>query len=199
MRTFLLFAVVLVVGAALGLGLRQATSDDDGSTGSVEALTAQEVRDPAKLAGAPAPLAALHARAGTILPGSRKRLEQELDKVVGHPAVVNVWASWCAPCNEEAPIIQRVALDHAREVAFLGVDLRDSRSGAAKFLKRYPVTFPSVEDPDGEVYNALRLLGQPATAFYDAGGKRTYIHQGPYESVAAFDADVRRYALGDAS
>lgn len=199
MRTAALIVVVLAVGTALGIGLRQASSDDAGTSVGQKALSAQETQDPAKLAGSPAPLAALHARAGEILPGSRRRLERELAKVTGHPAVVNVWASWCGPCNEEAPIIQRVALSHARDVAFLGVNLRDSRSGAASFLRRYPVTFPSVEDPDGAIYNAYRLLGQPATAFYDARGKRTYIHQGPYESVAAFDADIRRYAQGGSS
>ena len=61
------------------------------------------------------------------------------------------------------------------------------------------MTFPSVEDPEGEIYNDLRLLGQPATAFYDARGERTFVHQGPYESVEDFDADVRRYALGSSS
>jgi len=44
-------------------------------------------------------------------PPSKKTLDAELAKLAGHPAVVNVWASWCGPCNEEAPIIQRVALN----------------------------------------------------------------------------------------
>ena len=130
------------------------------------------------------------------LPGGRKALETELATVKGHPAVVNVWASWCAPCNEEAPIIQRVALSNGKRVAFLGVDLRDNAGAAKRFLRRYPVSFPSIEDPDGQVYNDYRLLGQPATAFYDARGKRTYLHQGAYRSIEDFDADIRRYALG---
>ncbi len=45
----------------------------------------------------------------------------------------------------------------------------------------------------------IGLLGQPATAFYDARGERTYIHQGPYRTAEDFDADVRRYALGSSS
>ena len=130
------------------------------------------------------------------LPGGRKALETELATVKGHPAVVNVWASWCGPCNEEAPIIQRVALSNGKRVAFLGVDLRDNAGAAKRFLRRYPVSFPSIEDPDGQVYNDYRLLGQPATAFYDARGKRTYLHQGAYRSIEDFDADIRRYALG---
>lgn len=194
----MLFAVVLVIGAGVGIGLKQATSNDE-TTSVTKALDLDPAQTQAKLAGAPAPIASLHARANEILPGSKKTLDAELAKLAGHPAVVNVWASWCGPCNEEAPIIQRVALNRGREVAFLGVNLRDSRDGAEDFLDRFPVTFPSVEDPDGDIYNAYRLLGQPATAFYDAKGKRTYIHQGPYDSVEAFDADIRRYALGAVS
>lgn len=198
MRTALLFAAVLVVGAALGIGLRQATSDNAGGSPS-KALDVSVAEQQAELAGAPAPLAALHRRAGALLPGAKRALDRRLAAVKGHPAVVNVWASWCAPCNDEAPIIQQVSLDRGRTVAFLGVNLRDSVDGAKRFLRRFPVSFPSVEDPDGEIYNAYRLLGQPATAFYDARGERTFIHQGPYRTVEDFDADVRRYALGDSS
>ncbi len=198
MRTAMLLAVVVLIGAGIGIGLKQATSGDDGAT-PARALTVNSDEARARLSGAPAPIASLHARAGDLLPGAKDALDRELAKLDGHPAVVNVWASWCGPCIEEAPVIQRVSLDRGKEVGFLGVDLRDSRDGAMAFLKRFPVTFPSIEDPEGEVYNDYKLLGQPATAFYDASGERTYIHQGPYESPEAFDADVRRYALGASS
>ena len=198
MRTTLLFAVVILIGAGVGIGIKQASSGDDGPASS-RTLSVSNAEVRAKLAGAPAPIAALHSRANDLLPGSKATLRSELARLVGHPAVVNVWASWCGPCNEEAPIIQRVSLDRGKQVAFLGVNLRDSDDGARAFLRRFPVTFPSVVDPDGEIYNDYRLLGQPATAYYDASGKRTFIHQGPYESAEDFDADVRRYALGDAS
>ena len=190
-----LLAVVLIVGAAIGIGLSQATSDD-GAQDDTRALTASAAEQQAQLSGAPAPLAALHADASRLLPGAKRGLAQQLDKLGGHPAVVNVWASWCGPCVEEAPIIQRVALQRGKQVAFLGVNLRDSVDGAKSFLRRYPVSFPSIEDPDGEIYNDYRLVGQPATAFYDASGERTFIHQGPYRSVEDLDADIRRYALG---
>ena len=195
MSKALLVAAVLAVGAAVGIGLQQASSGDGGGA-SHEALTTPPTEQSAQLAGAPPALAALHANASKLLPGGRKRLEAELEAVKGHPAVVNVWASWCAPCNEEAPIIQRAALRNGKRVAFFGVDLRDNAQAAQRFLSRYPVSFPSIEDPDGQVYNAYRLLGQPATAFYDARGKRTYLHQGAYRSIEDFDADIQRYALG---
>ena len=198
MRPVLLVVLVLAVGAAVGIGLKQAGSES-GDAGEQKALTTSPSAQAEQLSGAPAGLAALHARASTLVPGGRKALSAELAALRGHPAVVNVWASWCAPCNDEAPIIQRVALSNGKRVGFLGVDLRDSKDGATSFLRRYPVSFPSIEDPDGQVYNDYRLLGQPATAFYDAAGKRTYLHQGAYRSVEDFDADIRRYALGSTS
>ena len=195
MSKALLVVAVLAVGAAVGIGLQQASSGD-GGIASHEALTTPATEQSAQLAGAPPALAALHANASKLLPGGRKRLEAELEAVKGHPAVVNVWASWCAPCNEEAPIIQRAALRNGKRVAFFGVDLRDNAQAARRFLNRYPVSFPSIQDPDGQVYNAYRLLGQPATAFYDARGERTYLQQGAYRNIEDFDADIQRYALG---
>lgn len=197
MRTAMTFAAVMVVGALVGIGLKQATSGDGEPRPSAVELSVDQQR--ARLAGAPGALAAIHARAGELIPGAKKALARELEMVSGRPAVVNVWASWCAPCNEEAPVIQRVALDFGKQVAFLGVNLRDSDDGARAFLRRFPVSFPSVLDPDGQIYNDWGLAGQPATAFYDAAGKRTFVHQGPYTSTAAFEDDVRRYALGTTS
>jgi thiol-disulfide isomerase/thioredoxin len=195
MSKALLVAAVLAVGAAVGVGLQQASSGDDGAS-SQEALTTPAAEQSAQLAGAPPALAAIHANAGKLLPGGRKRLEAELDAVKGHPAVVNVWASWCTPCKQEAPSIQRSALSYGKRVAFLGVDLRDNEQAAKRFLGRYPVSFPSIQDPDGQIYNDYRLVGAPATIFYDASGKRTYLHQGAYRTIEDLDADIQRYALG---
>lgn len=194
MRTVLLFAVVVGVGVAVGIGLKQASSSDSG-TGVPRGIhpSAADVR--AKLAGAPAPLAALHARADDLLPGGKARLKAELAKLKGHPVVVNAWASWCGPCNVEAPVFQRVALERGRSVAFLGVDEKDSRGGARRFAARYPMSYPSIEDGDGEIYNAQGLQGMPSTIFYDRRGRRTIIHAGPYSSEADLNADIDRYAV----
>lgn len=195
MRTVVLFAVVIVIGAAIGVGLKQASSSDSG--GSEPQALQPSAQDTAKaLSGAPAPLAALHAQANELLPGARPALDRRLAKLKGHAAVVNVWASWCGPCRTEMPVFQRVALDRGREVAFLGVNLKDNRSAAQRFLKTVPLSYPSYEDPDGQIYNAYALAGAPSTIFYDAAGRKAFTHQGPYASTADLEDDIDRYALG---
>lgn len=198
MRTAALFALVIVVGVAIGIGLRQATSGDDApgvlTTNAAVKASPQEIR--AKLAGSPAPIAALHAQADRILPGGERGLQRRLAALKGHPVVVNVWASWCGPCNEEAPTLQRVSLDRGREVAFIGVNLKDNRGAARRFLQTVPLTYPSYEDPDGEIYNAYKLLGAPTTIFYTPSGEKAFVHQGPYRTTQELDRDIDRYALG---
>jgi cytochrome c biogenesis protein CcmG, thiol:disulfide interchange protein DsbE len=130
------------------------------------------------------------------LPGARPALDRRLAALKGHPVVVNIWAAWCGPCREELPVLQRLSLDMGKQVAFLGVDLRDNRESAARLLQRFPLTYPSYEDPDGEIYNAQRLQGVPSTLFYDRRGRQSFVHQGPYFEAADLEADIRRYALG---
>lgn len=199
MRTAALFALVIALGAAVGIGLKQASTDGGTASAYPEALkpTAREVER--KLGGAPPPLASLHQQANELLGGEREGLRKRLRQIEGHPAVVNVWASWCGPCRAEMPVLQRVALDRGREIAFIGVNLKDDRGAAERFLRRAPLSFPSYEDPDGEIYDWYGLAGAPATVFYDARGRRAFVHQGPYESTEDLEEDIDRYALGNAS
>jgi cytochrome c biogenesis protein CcmG, thiol:disulfide interchange protein DsbE len=180
------------LAAALAVGLLQAGRGGGSGAPRPQRLTAAEMR--ARLQGSPAPLAALHAQAGGFIPGGERGLQAQLRKLRGHPAVVNVWAAWCGPCRAELPVFQQVSLARGRTVAFLGVDVKDSRAGAVRLLRQIPLPYPSVDDPDGQVYNAYGLFGTPSTAFYDAAGRRTFLHQGPYRSAAQLERDIDRYA-----
>lgn len=88
----------------------------------------------------------------------------------GTPVVVNIWASWCGPCNEEAPTLAAAHATYGDRVQFLGVDILDSREGAREFIATYDWRYPSVFDPDGAIRDGLGLLGQPVTLFYSADG-----------------------------
>ena len=183
-----LFVVLLV-----GLGLRQAASRSTAPP-RPEALTRAEIQR--RLAGAPPALAALHRQANAILPGSGRALNARLKALRGHPAVVNIWAAWCGPCRVELPVLQRVSVRLGRQVAFLGVDLKDDRGSARRLLAKVPVAYPSYEDPDAKFFNSQKLQGVPTTLFYDRRGRQTFVHQGPYLDRAALERDIRRYALG---
>jgi cytochrome c biogenesis protein CcmG/thiol:disulfide interchange protein DsbE len=191
--------LVLVVGAialvaVVVLGLQQAADDSSGPPKTTTALSAEQIAQ--RLDGAPPKLAGLHRQANQILPGARDGLLARLAGLRGeHPAVVNIWAAWCGPCRAEMPVMQQVSLDFGKQVAFIGVDLKDNREAAATFLRKIPVTYPSYDDPSGQVYNAEGLVGVPSTLFYDRRGKQTFVHQGPYFEKSDLVSDIRRYAL----
>lgn len=106
----------------------------------------------------------------------------------GTPVVVNFFASWCVPCREELPLLQRASQQTAGAVAFVGVDVNDSRSKAAELLEVTGVTFPAGYDPDRAVAADYRLRGMPTTVFVDAGGRVADVAHG---RISAADLDRR--------
>jgi cytochrome c biogenesis protein CcmG/thiol:disulfide interchange protein DsbE len=180
-----LVAVTLLALLYSGCG----SSNDDGAGGSHP--------DYAKaLAGAPAPLAALHSQANELLPGGIDAYEKRIAQLRGRPVVVNVWASWCGPCREEFPVLQELSARYGKKIAFLGVNSEDSDEAAATFLREEPVPYPSYSDPDKDILDSMGGLGGlPDTAFYDSSGELVYLKQGPYRDHSELEADVRRYAL----
>jgi cytochrome c biogenesis protein CcmG/thiol:disulfide interchange protein DsbE len=183
----------LVVAAFLVIGLLQANEGGSDKPKSA-APAATKVRQ--ELAGAPAPLAALHAQDSQLLGGGRDAFKTRLAQLKGHPVVVNKWASWCGPCRAEFPDFQKSSVKYGKQVAFVGVDGNDNHGDALKFLKQYPVPYPSYEDPDGKIAQVLNAtVAFPTTVFYDRSGKLAYLHQGQYLSGAKLEQDIKRYAL----
>jgi thiol-disulfide isomerase/thioredoxin len=191
-RIWTLIAVVALV-VVLAVGLSQAGGGGDQTPGSAApsgALIAKQ------LAGAPAPLAKLHRQANGLLPGGSGAFKARLAELRGHPVVVNKWASWCGPCQAEFPDFQKLSLKYGKRVAFIGVDGNDNHGDAVAFLKRYPVSYPSYEDPDGGIARVLdATIAFPSTVFYDRTGKLSYLKQGQYLKLSDLDRDIQRYAL----
>lgn len=106
----------------------------------------------------------------------------------GTPVVVNFFASWCVPCREELPLLERASRRSAGAVAFVGVDVNDSRSRAAELLDETGVTFPSGYDPDRVVATDYRLRGMPTTVFVGADGRVADVAHG---RLSAADLDRR--------
>jgi thiol-disulfide isomerase/thioredoxin len=158
-------AVALVVLALVGCGTTTGTAD--GSTGFVAGDGSTTLLPPADRAAAPTVR-------GTTLDGTTLDLASLRGKVV----VVNFWASWCAPCRQEAGALESVYGEtRAKGVAFVGVVSggKDSLDNAQAFARRFDLSYPSVYDGDNSV--VLAFAGQlppsaiPTTLVLDRQGR----------------------------
>jgi cytochrome c biogenesis protein CcmG/thiol:disulfide interchange protein DsbE len=85
--------------------------------------------------------------------------------------VVNVWATWCEPCRREQPALLEVQTESEGEgVEFVGVDYRDDRAAATRWIEDFDVPYPSVFDPQGRTAATLSFPCLPDTYLVDAGG-----------------------------
>jgi cytochrome c biogenesis protein CcmG, thiol:disulfide interchange protein DsbE len=191
MRRLLAVLAALALVVVLVVGLNQAGGGDSGASSRKPFDLAKAQRE---LAGAPAPLAALHAQSAQLLGGGRPAFRRRLAKLEGYPVVVNKWASWCAPCRTEFPIFQSESVAKGKRVAFLGLNAGDSRDPARRFLRASPLPFPSYVDPDEKIAKSIQApANYPITVFFDARGREVYTHQGGYRKQADLAADLKRY------
>ncbi|HSJ71199.1 MAG TPA: TlpA disulfide reductase family protein [Acidimicrobiia bacterium] len=87
----------------------------------------------------------------------------------GRPVFLNLWASWCFPCREEMPAIDRSSLQHP-DIAFIGVSVQDSREDAIAFAEEIGVRYTLGFDDDDSVDGAYRPLGLPASYIISSEG-----------------------------
>ena len=183
MRTRSCLAALLLAAAIAGCGSQAHSAAPNRST--VEA----------DFRGSPAPLASLHAQANQLLGGGPSAFKARLRALRGYPVIVNVWASWCEPCQSEFPVYQKVAAAYGRRVAFLGIDAQDSNGNAAAFLRRFPLTYPSYTDPHEQIPGSVGGYAGylPQTLYFSSGGSRVVAIDGPYLKVGALEKDINTY------
>ncbi len=100
--------------------------------------------------------------------------EIALADYAGRVVVLNVWASWCAPCRAETADLVDVARDRS-DVRFLGLNVRDQEPAAEAFVRSQAVPYPSLVSQDGslmlEFYGLLNLASIPSTIVVDTEGR----------------------------
>jgi cytochrome c biogenesis protein CcmG/thiol:disulfide interchange protein DsbE len=98
--------------------------------------------------------------------------ELTLSSLRGKGVVLNVWASWCGPCKEEAPFLETVWRENrARGLVVLGLDAKDFRRDARRFVRKYGLTFPVVFDGPGDTLGSYGVRGFPETFVLDREGR----------------------------
>ena len=101
----------------------------------------------------------------------------------GRVVVVNFWASWCEPCREESPLMERFYRRHLKQgLVILGIDSLDVKSDAKRFVAHYGLTYPIVRDPSGSQRRAWGLTGFPETFVVDRSGKIAAAHRGQVDA-----------------
>jgi cytochrome c biogenesis protein CcmG, thiol:disulfide interchange protein DsbE len=102
-----------------------------------------------------------------------------LAQLRGKAALVNFWASWCDPCREEAPELERFDRSLHGAAHLVGVDYTDQADAARGFIHRYGWTFPVLSDPNGTYGARYEFSGLPTTVVLDSRGRIVQTLRGP--------------------
>jgi len=92
-----------------------------------------------------------------------------LSELRGRPVVINFWSTWCIPCKQEHPVLQRFASQN-RDITFLGVVYQDERAKVLRYLQQKGSTYRNLFDPTGSTSVDYAVTGVPETYFIDANG-----------------------------
>lgn len=108
----------------------------------------------------------------------------------GDWVLMNVWASWCLPCREESPALERFAKSSKGKVRLLGIDTRDLSADALRFMREFGISYPQLRDPDGTYADTLRTSGVPESFLIDPEGRLAARFKGPFRDFAS----IREFA-----
>lgn len=111
---------------------------------------------------------------GRTLAGANVSLHQ----YAGRPVVINFFASWCAPCQEEAAGLARIAQRFGSKVQMLGISIDDKPPGAMRFASRYHWSWPIVYEPNDDLAFRYGIPGKPTTIVVDQRGRIAWQHAG---------------------
>jgi len=108
--------------------------------------------------------------------------ESSLAAYKGKVVVLNFWASWCKPCTEELPLLEKTHQAISGDNALvLGANYQDVSTSALEFVRRFDLTFPSLRDKDGEFADRYGSRAFPETFVVDRRGRIAATRRGPVD------------------
>lgn len=120
----------------------------------------------------------------------------KLSDLRGKVVVINFWASWCKPCEQEAAELEAAWKEYepTGQVVFIGADYVDTPNEANVYLKKFNITYPNGEDRDllhgRPLSQYFRIKGVPETYFVDKNGVLQYVQIGPFSSADQIRAQI---------
>ena len=156
---------VVIAVAALLVGLLSYGVASQGTDGTIDTALSQGKRVPAPEEALP--------KLGASGTGT---VEDYRGKVV----LVNFWASWCEPCTDELPLLQKTQKTlEANNATVLGINTRDASEDALGFVDKFGLTFPSLRDGSGDFAQLWGLTGYPESFLLDKDGRVAAAIHGP--------------------
>ncbi len=126
----------------------------------------------------------------TTFDGQTYRISELKGKVI----LINFWASWCVPCENEAPFLE-AAWKHYQprgDVLFLGVDYTDTEKAALAYLERFGITYPNGPDLGTRISDLYRMTGVPETFILDKDGRLADFKYGEFSSTEEIISRIDR-------
>ena len=115
----------------------------------------------------------------------------DLRDLEGQVVVINFWASWCKPCEQEAlELEQAYQVYKDQGVVFLGVDYVDTETEARQYLEKFGITYPNGPDLGTRISQAFRIRGVPETYIAGRDGKLVAVKIGPYQSLSEITQQI---------
>lgn len=161
-----LLAVGFVALLAYGLLTKSGDTTVDDALSKSRSVATPRAELPVLIA--PAPGSAAATRIAPALADGRVNLRE----LQGSPVVLNFWASWCVPCRDEAPLLERQwRANRDAGVVFVGLDMQDLTDDARAFADRFATDYLTIRDRGNDVARRFGVTGLPETFFISARGR----------------------------
>lgn len=115
-----------------------------------------------------------------------------LSELKGKVVVINFWASWCKPCEQEAADLERAwrYYEPRGDVVFLGIDWTDTEKNGLGYIAKFDITYPNGPDLQTRISQKYRITGVPETYIVDKNGMLAYVKVSPFLSLAEIQAAI---------